>query len=125
MLKHDAIPENQYRYFIDNLPCRLPDDLYTLYKESNGAEGVIGDGYLILWPLSELIDLNRAYNVEKFAPDFFLFGSDGGDIAYGVERNTIRIYQMPFIGMSEAEAELIGNSLSDLLDHIEAEKNSD
>lgn len=32
---------------------------------------------MMLWPLTDLIQLNREYEVSLYAPEFFLFGSNG------------------------------------------------
>ena len=35
-------------------------------------------GYMILWPLQEVPELNAGYGIPEFAPDFLCFGSSGG-----------------------------------------------
>jgi hypothetical protein len=57
--------------------------------------------YIILWALEDIIKLNKTYNIEEFVPSFFLFGSDGGDTAYLIIKDTRHIFEAPFIGMSE------------------------
>lgn len=47
--------------------------------------------------------LNKEYNVEEYAPEFFIFGSDGGDTAFAIEKSTGDIYEMTFIDMSKEE----------------------
>jgi hypothetical protein len=59
---------------------------------------------MIIWPLTELVKLNQDYQVEEYAPGFFIFGSDGGGESYCIEKETGYIYEMPFIGMSNQEA---------------------
>jgi hypothetical protein len=44
----------------------------------NGGEGSVGDTYVILWRIEELIEMSKAYDVAEYAPGLFLFGSDGG-----------------------------------------------
>ena len=56
----------------------LPSDYLRFLRNHNGGEGFIGDNYLVLWKAEELADFNREYEVEKYAPGIFLFGSDGG-----------------------------------------------
>lgn len=80
----------------------FPDDYRNFLLYGNGAEGPIGEhGYIQLWALEELVELNQAYSVSEFAPGLFLFGSDGGDEAFGFDlRNPgMPIIQLPFIPM--------------------------
>lgn len=123
MIKREPLSNKEYASIIDRIICKIPYDLELLYKNSNGAEAFIKEEYLLIWPLDELIELNNAYCVNDFAPDFLLIGSNGGDIAYAIEKSSGRIYQMPFIGMSRDEAELIGESLSDLYKYLETKEN--
>jgi hypothetical protein len=47
------------------------------------ARVLSGDfGFAHLWPVEELVSLNRAYEVEKYLPGLLL-GSDGAGKAYG------------------------------------------
>jgi hypothetical protein len=57
---------------------RLPDEYQSFLLRSNGGEGFIGDGYVILWQIEELLQLNAGYEVATNAPGLFAFGSDGG-----------------------------------------------
>ncbi|MEQ6388713.1 hypothetical protein RZN22_05230 [Bacillaceae bacterium S4-13-58] len=59
-------------------------------------------GFLILWAIDEIIELNEAYGVNEFAKELVLFGSDGGDTAFAfdIRNNVTQIVSVPFIGMS-------------------------
>jgi hypothetical protein len=39
--------------------------------------------------VAKLVDLNESYKVSDYAPEFFLFGSDGGGSAYGIEKKKV------------------------------------
>ena len=70
---------------------------------SNGAEGPIGEhGYIQLWALEDLVEFNLGYAVQEFAPGIFLFGSDGGDEAFGFDLRDpgMPVIRIPFIPMS-------------------------
>src|SRR5262245_52553644 len=56
----------------------LPKEYVDFMTQSNGAEGNVGNSYLVLWPLEEIGPLNEAYEVDEYAPGLLLFGSDGG-----------------------------------------------
>lgn len=56
----------------------FPANYIEFLKRHNGGEGFIGDNYIIFWKAEELVDFNREYEVEIYAPGIFLFASDGG-----------------------------------------------
>lgn len=104
--------------FVSNITFQVSKGYIKFMQESNGADISFEDTYLILWSLTDLIHLNQEYAVDEFAPDFFLIGSDGGDTAYAISKNTGNFYKMPFIGMSNEEANFIGNSFKDFLTEL-------
>ena len=85
---------------------RLPEDYAQFLQQTNGGEGFIGNAYLILWGVGDLIEMNKAYQVADYAPGLFLFGSDGGGEAFAFDMRTEAkpIVSVPFVGM---ELELI------------------
>src|SRR4051794_22631439 len=104
--------------FIDSINFELPKGFIEFFSQSNGATICNGNGCIVLWPLTDMVRLNREYYVDRLAPDYFIFGSDGGDIAYCIEKETGHIYDMPFVGMlcdvclvSETFTEFLQNSL--------------
>lgn len=100
---------NLYKY-------TLPNGFLDFYKTTNGAIVGSDDNFVILWTLSEIIELNKAYLVDEFAPDFFIFGSDGADTAYAIEKQTGHIFSLPFIGMSKEYAFFISDNFTDFYD---------
>lgn len=80
----------------------FPQEYRDFLTFSNGAVGPIGrKNYIQLWSLEDLSALNEAYAVTEFAPGLFLFGSDGGNEAYGFDRRVpeLPVIRVPFIGM--------------------------
>lgn len=102
--RNNAPTNDQIEAFIKDIDFQLPLGLIDFYKEANGADISTDNAYAIVWPLTDLIQLNTDYNVATYAPDFFIFGSDGGGMAYAIEKKTGHIFEMPFIGMSKEEA---------------------
>lgn len=82
------------------------------------GEGSVGMfGYLILWPHNTLEKLNDEYMVSEFVNDVFIIGSDGSDIAFGV--NSIgEFIEMPFIGMSDETKRVIAKSFDEFILYI-------
>jgi hypothetical protein len=127
------------RRFIGNLNCRppatdetvaaferasgkqLPDDYRQFLKIANGGEGAIGrNAYVILWGVDELASMNQAYEVENYAPGLLIFGSDGGGEAYGFDMRNPQwtTVQVPFVGMTWAQARPIAGSFKGFLEHL-------
>ena len=109
---------NQVDTFLSIVNFSLPNGFIDFFKEANGADISTDNQYVILWPLTDMIQLNKEYNVEEYAPEFFIFGSDGGDTAYAIERLTGYIYELPFIGMSKEEAVLKSKTFTAFIESL-------
>lgn len=99
----------------------LPEDYVTFLKKSNGGEGFVGDNaYLILWPVEQLLELNDAYQVPKYAPGLLLFGSDGGGegFAFDTRLPELPIVSVPFVGMDCSLARPIATSFNGFLEAL-------
>ena len=102
-----------------------PPDYLAFMKQSNGGEGPVGDGYLMLWPIDELQTHNDGYNISTFAPQLFLFGSSGGGEAYAFDLSqlpAIRIVSVPFVGIGMACARDCGRTFESFLQAIATER---
>jgi hypothetical protein len=121
--KNASLNQEKFNNAISSINCRLPVDYIEFMRENNGGEGVIGENgwYVRLWPLEELIEANEDYNVDRFAPDLFLLGSDGGDTAFGLKREDGIFIEVPFIGMSNENAINRGENFSQFLDFLQTE----
>lgn len=96
---------------------QLPRDYVEFVLRGNGAEGPVPNrGYLALWPVEVLRSRNEEYAVAEFAPGLLLFGSDGADTAYAFDStNSMKIVELPFIGMSREEMEFVANTFTEFL----------
>lgn len=104
--------------FQKKVDFNLPKGFMEFMSRSNGAIIDTDEDYVHLWALTELFDLNLAYDVDNFASEFFLIGSDGGDTAYCIEKRSGHIHTLPFIGMSNEEAILFCESFNDFLNEL-------
>jgi hypothetical protein len=105
--------------FLKYIKFELPVGFIEFFRQSNGAEIFNGTDYIILWPVTDMIKLNEDYNINEYADGFFLFGSDGGDTAYSIEKRTGFIFDMPFIGMSNKDAVFICKTFTQLLESVQ------
>ncbi|MFV1456035.1 SMI1/KNR4 family protein [Bacillus mycoides] len=99
----------------------FPKDYISFMLESNGVKGAIGEnGYLQLWSIDILIQHNEVYEVKEFAPGVTLFGTDGGNVAYGFfeKSGETQIIEIPLMGMDLNEMEVISVTFTDFLDYL-------
>ena len=66
----------------------LPATYIEVMKEFNGGEGGVGEnGWLWLFSIEELPDLNKDYHsLMEQIPDYFLFGKDAADTGYAFHK---------------------------------------
>lgn len=105
------------------LGITLPEDYVACLTLCNGGEGFVGNSYLILWSVDEILPFNRDYEVSSFCPELLLFGSNGGGEAYAFDRRNVpwRVVQVPFIGMDYADCDDMGSSFTEFVERIAGE----
>lgn len=105
----------------------LPDDYVQLLKTFNGGEGFLGEDYLILWAVEDLLFFNKEYEVQEYAPGIFLFGSSGGGDGYGFDTTSVGlpVVRLPFIGMSNRYADVVADNVPDLLEKLSSNNYDD
>jgi hypothetical protein len=97
---------------------KLPQDYFDFVREMNGAYGDVGGKrWLIMVPVEEVLDHNRALETDSFAPGLIVFADDGGLEAYAfdtLEAGT-PIVNVPYIGMRREEIFEIGRTFREFL----------
>jgi hypothetical protein len=108
------------RQFEAESRVRLPDDYAELLQQANGGEGFVGNAYVILWRVEELLEMNKAYQVAEYAPGLFLFGSDGGGEAFAFDTRSDAkpIVSVPFVGMELKLARPIASNFKAFLEEL-------
>ncbi|MBN8653145.1 MAG: SMI1/KNR4 family protein [Cytophagales bacterium] len=96
--------KKEIEIFLKQIDFDLPEGFISFFQQTNGADIEGEKTYVIFWPLTDMILLNKEYKVEEFAPNFFVFGSNGGGTAFAIEKVTGHICELPFIGISQGEA---------------------
>ena len=113
--RKDPPTDSEVELFLNSVDFKLPPGLIDFYREANGGYIKGKKTGVGLWPLTNLIRLNKGYDVDVYAPDFFIFGSDGGGTAYAIEKETGHIWEIPFIGMSREEAVFKGSTFNEFV----------
>ena len=98
----------------------LPDDYLEFVQKANGSEGWIGDAYVMLWRVEELLEKNSAYRVTEHARGLLLFGSDGGGeaFAFDLRSGSGPIVSIPFVGMDIKSATPIATTFRGFLESL-------
>jgi hypothetical protein len=96
----------------------LPSDYKAVAAEFGGREGFLGQTYLRLYRLNELVALNVAYHVPKLLPKLIVFGSNGCGEAFGFALGAPAVIQVPFLPLCAEQAgrhsESFGEFIADL-----------
>jgi hypothetical protein len=98
---------------------KVSRDYLELLKLGNGGEGFIGNEYLILYKNEDLVKINNQYEIEKYVPGIFIFGSNGGDeaLAFDYRNDKIKYILIPFMFEYDTIIEL-GKTIEEFLDRI-------
>lgn len=101
---------------VRRLEIDLPGDYLAFLEKHDGGEGFVDDEYIIIWRAGDIIRFNHEYEVQVYAPDLLLFGSNGGGEAYAFDKRAtpMPVVQVPFIGMDVADAIPVAESFSAL-----------
>ena len=69
-----------------SIGASLPDDYKRFLLFSNGGEGNIGDLYISIWPIEEVLNLNTLYSIPRRLGEKILgIGTDGGDYCFALD----------------------------------------
>jgi len=114
---NEPVAVNSIQDVEEQLQFNFPKEYSDFLMISNGGEGSVGQSYLRLWKLEELIELNEAYGVQDFAPGLLIIGTDGSDTAYCFDTRSDDkpIVSVPFIGMDLSEVQSCGDNLIQFL----------
>ena len=116
---NEHLPKDEIEKIITTLNAVLPVDYVQFIKQYNGGEGEVGSSYLVLWEFDEIVEANKDYSTDEFAPGYLIFGSDGGATAYAFERSSGDIVEFDFIGMTINDKPiLISNSFTGFLEEL-------
>lgn len=96
----------------------LAPDLKAFFLHTDGYEGFIhAENYLVIYPVGELVELNRGYEVQEVRPELVLFGGTGGGDGYFLDSSTPgpSILCIAFISDWHADAIRCASSFTDFL----------
>ncbi|UKB85369.1 SMI1/KNR4 family protein [Chryseobacterium sp. MEBOG06] len=98
-----------------NSKFEFPEDYISFMNNLDDYEINSENGYIELFPIDELEDINNEYETNELAPNFVAIGTNGGGVGIFINKSNNSIYSIPFIGMEEKDAVLLANSFSEFL----------
>ena len=98
--------EEAIRVVEESLGRKLPSEYRAFLLASDGAYGFVGEEYVHLYPVGELLEANAESEVECYWPGFTLFGSNGGADGFGFvwEDGRVQYVRVPLIGFEKEYA---------------------
>jgi cell wall assembly regulator SMI1 len=113
---------NEIETFEREAGMALPPEYHEFLRFTNGGEGFIGpNSYAMLWKISELLEFNREYQVQEYAPGLLLFGSSGAGEAFAFDlraKQKTTMVSVPFIGMDLGEVVPLAETFAGFLEYL-------
>ncbi|ANF52971.1 hypothetical protein A0O34_21665 [Chryseobacterium glaciei] len=92
-----------------------PDDYLSYVNKLQNNEIFTDSGYIELFQFEELDEINKEYETETYVPDFINIGTNSGGVGIFINKKNGHIYSIPFVGMDEKDAILLGSSFSEFI----------
>lgn len=105
----------------ERLGYQLPDDYRSFLMACNGGEGFVGEHYLAMWGVEDLLPFNQEYEISTFVPELLAFASTGAGEGYAFQMGDsvpAKVVQIPFIGLSMVDAVPVAGSFEQLLQRM-------
>lgn len=96
----------------------LPQEYLPAVAEFGGREGFLGETYLRLYRLEELVALNSAYEVPALLPEGIVFGSNGGGEAFVFPLGENAVEQVPFLPLAAGYAKRRASNFSEFVSSL-------
>lgn len=97
------------------LNTTLPKQYKSFLLWSNGGEGKLGDNYIYIWAIEDVIAYNHDYGIQKYLQkEYLAFGMDG-DIGYILHLPDNSIYRVDLGDLDIVSIKYIAPSFDDFL----------
>lgn len=96
----------------------VPDEYLELVREASEIELLVGaNGCIRFWSAAGTVEMNQAYEVQRYLPDALAIGDDEGGKALAMMEGEQGpgLYRFPFSDPDRAEAVFIASSVRALL----------
>ncbi|KFF19912.1 SMI1/KNR4 family protein [Flavobacterium hydatis] len=105
---------------------KLPQDYKLYISNYSGNENFIGEHFVVLWDLDEILEMNNNYEILHNLDNTIGIGSNGSSEFIAIEfieKEKYRIVLSPFIDLDKDCHIDIGDSFTDFFDRLENGKN--
>lgn len=75
----------------------LPPDYLFYLKNFSKFEDFIGNAYVVLWDLENLLENNNGYCIAEWLPSFLGIGSNGGGELLAIEYSDNQTYKVALV----------------------------
>ena len=100
----------------------LPQEYLDFIHVCNGGEGNLGkNAYIQIYPLEELDEVNRDYEIQEYLPGYFVWGTDLGGMLFGYSQKTGMYSAVDSVSLSEEDLMYEESSLLSFLRRWDAE----
>ena len=97
------------------LDITFPEQYKDFLLWSNGAEGVLGNNYMYIWAVEDVIAYNQDYKIQKYLQkEYLAFGMDG-DVGYVFYLPNQSIYRVDFGDLDLESIVYIATSFTEFL----------
>jgi len=112
----DASSEQEIKEMIEKSKITIPKDYIEIIQNKSEIEiRVSGKKIIRIWGAVGCIEMNEAYNIQKYLPNTWAIGDDegGNAIIYSNGKHGFGIYAVSFNDLEEDEKTFIAPSLYD------------
>lgn len=110
--------ESRIKEMIMSSPIEIPSEYVELIREKSEIEISINEKKVLrIWGADGCVEMNEAYNIQKYLPYSWAIGDDEGGyvIIYAKDENDIGLYAVSFSDLDDNEKIYIAPSLCDFL----------
>ncbi|HMO40281.1 MAG TPA: SMI1/KNR4 family protein [Saprospiraceae bacterium] len=109
-------PSNSEIDLLKEAMCfKYPIDYFAFISSHNGGEGELGEGYLALWSIKDMIETNsiQKTGMPEFYDKYWIFGSNSGVFQYVFDKKNGLIIEIdPY---EENHKVVIGETFQDFI----------
>ncbi len=121
--KRTKLIDKEIKLFENKIDFQLPDDYRYFLKHFLGYETFLGNEYVRLLSLEDLIGFNTDYCIfESFTNTLGIGGNGSGEFIAIEHQHSIRIVLSPFISLDKEDHIEIGSSFSNFLFRLDQGK---
>lgn len=108
---NDKPDNSEFSELADRYSAVLPSDYLEFIRLYNGADGIVGDNYLSLWTIADVIEVTQSHQADDDPYKQFVIIGSTGYFHYGVRERVF--YELDMIDDSYSKE--MGNNLTDFL----------